>query len=116
MPHCRQNRRRRPSCERQRPPRRYTPAVSSAADALAYLRRRERLLARIQRVNDAISHYDEWEANRHLPPDCRRVLPTPPVSREGLTGLHRMLVEELARLEGLEGRAGLPPSSPPPQP
>ena len=76
------------------------PAVPSASeDALDYLRQRERLLARLQRVHDAISHYDEWEANRHLPPDCQRVLPTPPVSREGLAGLHRMLVEELGRLE-----------------
>ena len=67
--------------------------------ALDYLRRRERLLARLERVNDAISAYDEYEANRHLPPDLLRRLPEPSLSREALTGLHRMLVEELGRLE-----------------
>ena len=84
---------------------------SASDDALDCLRRRERLLARLQRVNDAISAYDEWEANRHLPPDCQRVLPTPPVSHEGLTGLHRMLVEDLARLEGRQAPSAQPSAS-----
>ena len=72
---------------------------SASEDALDYLRQRERLLARIERVNDALSAYDEFEANRHLPPDLRRTLPVPTLSREALTGPHRMLVEELGRLE-----------------
>ncbi len=76
------------------------PVVPSTANAaLDYLRQRERLLARIQRVNDALCAYDEYEANRHLPPDLRRQLRKPTLSREALTGLHRMLVEELGRLE-----------------
>ena len=73
------------------------PSASGAA--LDYLRQRERLLARIQRVNDAISAYDEYEANAYLPADLQRKLRQPTLSREALTGLHRMLVEELGRLE-----------------
>ncbi len=92
------------------------PPCPASDAAPAYLRHRERLLARLERVNDAISAYDEWEANAHLPPDLRRALPTPPVSREGLNQLHRMLVEELARLEGREGQAASPPASPPSAP
>ena len=90
-------------------------ASDAASAALAYLRQRERLLARLQRVNDAISANDEYEANRHLPVDLRRKVRPPTLSRQALAGLHQMLVEELARLEGREGpegRAGLPPSPP----
>ena len=76
---------------------------SASADALDYLRRRERLLARLDRVNDAISAYDEYDANAHLPADLRRTLRPPTLSRQALAGLHQMLVEELARLEGPEG-------------
>ena len=72
---------------------------SASDDALDLLRRRERLLARIARVNDALSAYDEFEANRHLPPELRRALPVPTLSRKALTGPHGMLVEELGRLE-----------------
>ena len=73
------------------------PSASDAA--LDYLRRRERLLARIQRVNETIAQYDEWEANEQLPPDLRRDLPKPQFPRTALVELHRMLVEELDRLE-----------------
>ena len=66
---------------------------------LDYLRRRERLLARLQRVNETIAQYDGWEANEHLPPDLRREVPKPQFPRTALVEFHRMLVEELGRLE-----------------
>ena len=82
----------------------YTPAVPSTSDAaLEYLRQRERLLARIQRVNDPISACDKYEANRYLPAQLQRKLRPPTLSRQTLIGPHQMLVEELARLEGQAG-------------
>ncbi len=63
------------------------------------LTRRRSILARLERVNSALRAWEQWEANRHLPPDLRRQLRKPTLSREALTGLHRMLVEELGRLE-----------------
>ena len=50
-------------------------------------------------MDAAIEAYDEWAANRHLPPDLRRPLPEPALPRAALADLHRVLVEELARLE-----------------
>ena len=52
--------------------------------------------------NAALDAHDELEAHAHLPPDLRQVVPLPArpaLSREAQRGLHRMLVEELARLE-----------------
>jgi hypothetical protein len=77
-----------------------TPAADAALD---HPHRRERLLARLERVNAAVSQDDGWEADRHLPPELQRESPRPSLPREALTGLHLMLVEELARLEEVEG-------------
>ncbi len=76
-----------------------TPSTSDTA--LAYLRRRERLLVRLARVNTAISRRNEWEANAHMPGDLRRDVPQSTLPREALDGLHRMLTEELGRLDGV---------------
>lgn len=74
-------------------------AISDAA--VAYLNRRERLLIQLERVNAAITRWDEWEANAHLPGDLRRDMPHPTLFRAALDGLHRMLTEELGRLDGV---------------
>ena len=80
------------------------PAVSSTPStgdtALAYLRRRAHLLVRLQRVSAALSRWHEREADARLPADLRRDVPPPTLPREALVGLHRMLVEELGRLDG----------------
>ncbi len=73
---------------------------STGDAALAYLRRREHLLVRLQRVNVALSRWHEREADACLPGGLRRDVPTPTLSREALDGLHRMLVDELGRLDG----------------
>ena len=79
---------------------RHVPSPSPTGDAaLAYLRRRRGLLARLARVNAAITRWDEREANVYLPADLRGNVPLPALGRETLAGLHRTLAEELRRLE-----------------
>jgi hypothetical protein len=76
------------------------PTPSLADAALAYLRRRRHLLVRLGRVERALCRWDAWETNSLLPDDLRRSVPSPVLTREALDGLHRMLIEELARLDG----------------
>jgi hypothetical protein len=79
-------------------PRAFPP--SAAEDALAYLRRRRGMLVRRARVERALQRWDVWETNALLPEALRRPLAPPELTREALDGLHRMLTEELARLDG----------------
>lgn len=75
------------------------PPVSLADAALAYLRRRRGLLVRLGRVEKTLRRWGAWETNALLPDDLRRPMTPPNLHREGLDGLHRMLTEELARLD-----------------
>ena len=59
---------------------------------------------RLRRVNAALSVWDEYEANRLLPPDRRRPLLRPRLTRGGLKELQLMLVERIGELEELFGR------------
>jgi len=77
------------------------PTPSLADAALAYLRRRRGLLVRLERVEEATRRWDAWETNARLPDGLRRTGRAPILHREGLDGLHRMLVEELGRLDGV---------------
>ena len=61
-------------------------------------------LLRLARVNAALSARDEYEANRLLPPDRRRPLPRPKLTRGGLKELQLMLVQRIGELEELFGR------------
>ena len=74
--------------------------MSAADEAETLLRRRASLLRRIERVNATISQWHEIEANEALPEDLRREVPRPELSLEACGALHRMLREELTRLEG----------------
>jgi hypothetical protein len=76
--------------------------------ALAYQRRRRRLLVRLERVAGARRRWDAWEANARRPEDRRRPVARPVLDREALDGLHEMLTEELARLDGARRPAGEP--------
>ena len=76
------------------------PPPSLADAALAYLRRRRHLLVRLGRVERALRRWDAWEANAFYPEERRRPVVRPVLHREGLDSLHRMLTEELARLDG----------------
>jgi hypothetical protein len=71
-----------------------------AEAALAYLRRRTRLLVRLTRVEQALCRWDAWDMNALLPDDLQRPMTPPILHREGLDGLHRMLTEALVRLDG----------------
>jgi hypothetical protein len=77
-----------------------SPSSPLADAALAYLRRRRRLLVRLGRVERALFRWDVWETNDLLPDDLQRPVASPVLTREALDGLHRMLTEELARLDG----------------
>jgi hypothetical protein len=55
-------------------------------------------------VNAALSARDENKANRLLPPDLRRPLPRPKLTRGGLKELQPMLVQRIGELEELFGR------------
>jgi hypothetical protein len=58
-------------------------------------------LLRLARVNAALSAWDEYEANQLLPPDQRRRLPRPRLTRGGLKELQLMLAERIGELEEL---------------
>ena len=60
-------------------------------------------MLRIARVNAALSAWDEYEANQLLPPDRRRPLPRPKLTRGGLKELQLMLVQRIGELEALFG-------------
>ena len=61
-------------------------------------------LLRLRRVNAALSAWDEYEANRLLPPDQRRPLPRPKLTRGGRKELQLMLVQRIGELEDLSAR------------
>jgi hypothetical protein len=80
--------------------------LSPADAALAYLRRRKGLLVRLARVEGAHQRWGAWETNALPPEDPQRRVTRPGLTREDLEGLHRMLTEELARLDGRAAPAG----------
>jgi hypothetical protein len=74
--------------------------------ALDYLRRRRRLLVRLERVARARRRWDAWEAVARLPEARRRPVVRPVLDRDALDGLHEMLSEELARPDGARRPGG----------
>jgi hypothetical protein len=58
-------------------------------------------LLRLARVNAALSAWEEYEANALLPPDQRRPLLRPKLTRGGLKELQLMLVQRIGELEEL---------------
>ena len=58
-------------------------------------------LLRLARVNAALPVWEEYEANELLPPDQRRPLPRPKLTRGGLKELQLMLVQRIGELEEL---------------
>jgi hypothetical protein len=73
-----------------------------AAAAEDYLRRRRRLLVRVER---ALCRCDAWETNRLLPEERQRPAAWPVLPREILDAVQRLLTEELARLDGARPEA-----------
>ena len=77
------------------------PLHPSLADAvLDYLRRRRHLLVRLGRVDRARRRRDAWSPTASCRTTSAGSVPPPVLSREALDSLHRMLTEELARLDG----------------
>ena len=73
------------------------PSVSVAAEDL--LRRRQRLVARIERVDKAVRQWDALGERQRLPEDHQSDVLRPSLRREALVEFRAMLLEELARLE-----------------
>jgi hypothetical protein len=67
-------------------------------------------LLRLYRVNGELSRWDEYEANSMLPPEQRRNLERPILTRGGLKELQLMLVDRTGEFEGcsIEVRALYP--------
>jgi len=61
-------------------------------------------LLRLARVNEALSIWDEYDANQLLPPDLRRPLPRPKLRRGGLEELQLMLVQRIGEPDELFAR------------
>jgi len=76
--------------------------MTTGLEAERFLRTRQGIIAKLERVNAALSQWNEYRANQALPPDLKRYIPRPEVSRNTLADLHSMLVQELGRLEGSE--------------
>jgi hypothetical protein len=67
---------------------------------LDYLRRRRQMLARLETVARARRRWETWERNQRVPPRQRVPVTRPTLDWQALDGLHEMLTEELARLDG----------------
>jgi hypothetical protein len=77
------------------------PTASGRAQLrLVGLRQDRREVVRLGRVEQALLRWEAWETNALLPNDLQRPATPPVLTREALDGLHRMLTEELARLDG----------------
>lgn len=83
---------------------RMVPDPTTAAAIEAHLRLVTRVTGQIERVNEQITAWEEWEANRELPPALKRLLPKPGIPLADLKELHRELVAKLAEL--VEGKGG----------
>jgi hypothetical protein len=71
-----------------------------AEAAQVYLRRRRQLLVRLEQVAGALRWWDAWEALARRAAARGRPVVRPVLDREALAVLHRLLREELARLDG----------------
>ncbi len=76
--------------------------MTTALEAERFIRTRQGIMAKLDRVNAALSQWNEYRANQTLPAGLKRYILRPEVSRETLADLHTMLVQELGRLEGSE--------------
>jgi hypothetical protein len=63
-------------------------------------------VGRAGRLERALRRWDAWETNARLPEAGRRPMAEPVLDREALAGLHQMLSEELACLDGARRPAG----------
>lgn len=71
------------------------------ASVAHFLRARAATLTRLRRVNEALSAWDEYDATALLPQDVRPRIQPPPLNREALQDLQRVLVETVGELEAM---------------
>ena len=75
--------------------------ASLADDAEDYLTTVTRTRRQLERVNAALTGWEEYDATQHRPPDRTRYVPRPELPCEDLLEYRRDLVDKLRRL--LEG-------------
>jgi hypothetical protein len=75
------------------------PRQDARAGMRAFLAHRAATLARLRRVNEALSRWDEYEAAAELPEDCRPLVEPPTLGRAALKELQRMLCAFVGELE-----------------
>ena len=64
-----------------------------------YQARVKRMASQLRRVNDALSQWEELACQPLVPPEFRRRIRRPLVSRESLKELQAMIAVEMHRLE-----------------
>ena len=57
------------------------------------------MLGRLQRVNEALSRWDEYDAAQEIPEDIRPQVEPPTLSRKALKELQQMLADCIGELE-----------------
>jgi hypothetical protein len=70
-------------------------------------RRHLKNLARLRRMNKALSVWDDWDAADLMPPSLRPAVVPPMLDREQLKSLRTIVVDELAELDLLYGKDSL---------
>ena len=73
--------------------------MMTTGDMMVFRRNRVATLARLRRVNRAITRLDEYEAAQFMPADIRPQVHPPDLGRDALQSLRQVLEEVLAELE-----------------
>ena len=79
---------------------RYTGTMAEILPVGAFMARVRRLTRQLAGVNEALSEWDEWLADRYLPPDLQRHPPRPGVGYDDLKELQEELISQLGEIEG----------------
>ena len=75
------------------------PSADSRTDLRAFRLRRRATIARLQRVNEALSRWDEYDCGQAMPPELRPRVRHPTLSRPALKELQGMLCDVIREQE-----------------
>lgn len=83
----------------------------TADEAEGHLRRRAQVVKHLARLADLLGQWDDWEADRLLPPKERRFSRPPGGSRATIETLHHALFSELHDLDAAAARGNETPAT-----
>ncbi len=75
------------------------PSADPRTDLRDFHCRRRAIIARLQRVNEALSRWDEYESAQAMPADLRPRVRRPTLSRPALKELQGMLCDAIREQE-----------------